>query len=574
MSPSRRPARFTARTLMQPLRVAAGCSEPVGKACARMTSQDAVAAPVIDGGRTRGLLTLDEASRAVRHGLGSVSCGALIVGPVRFVAPTAGPRALHEASRGVCSALLVGSADGELLGVIGRRELDARLESLRRSARPPAWLAGRDLRRILRARLGTSRAEVLREAGRAARGRREAVYLVGGIVRDLLLGSAGKDLDLVVEGDGIGFARALAGRLDGSVTVHGMFGTAVLESSTHGRIDIATARRESYAAPGTLPDVVPGSLLDDMLRRDVTINGMAIRLDGPATGRLRDDLLGVRDLAARTLRIIHMQTFVEDPTRALRVARLATRLGFRLSPETQQAIDLASRHGAFDALSGERLVREFSLLFGEPDPAAAIAVLASVDLLSRLGPGLAWNVSLARSIRRLVTRVRSGVPPGPGADPVLATLMILSAAASPKARSALASRLAIRGRHRERLLAFSAAHRALSRLAAKSAARSRIARACDRLDPTTLLASQAAGGAGLRKAIARYTTQDRVVRPALTADDLMRMGVPRGPHLGRILEALRRARIDGLLADADSERRLVRRLLRRADAPGKRPRSR
>jgi len=568
MSAGRRVTRFTARSLMQPLRATLGCRETVAAACTRMRAHSVTVAPVIEAGRAAGLLALEEAERAVRHGLGAVPCGRLVAGAAAFVAPGAGPKSLHAASRGVCPGLLVRDAEGTLLGVILRASLDARLERLRRSPRPPVWLTGRDVRRVMKARLGRRQVGALRAAGRVARIRKEALYLVGGVVRDLLRGRDGQDLDLVVQGSGIAFARALAARLGGRVTTHDAFGTAVLGAPDVGRIDVATARRERYAAPAALPQVSPGSMLDDMMRRDVTINGMAVRLDGPAWGRLRDDLGGERDLALRTLRVVHLLSLVDDPTRALRIVRLAARLGFALSKETGGALALAASHGAFESLSGERLAREFSLFLDEPDPARAIGGLARADLLRPLGTALGWDRGRARAVGRLVSRGRSARNGDPTPDLPLGTLMILSEGASAKQRIALADRLALRGRNRAWLLAFAACSRDLRRLVASRAAPSRIARVCDRLDPTTLLAARAVGDARLGRAIERYVTQDRHARSALTGEDLMRMGVPRGPALGRMLDALRRARIDGRAADLESERRLVRRMRKRAISRG------
>jgi len=570
-----RHAPFTAAVLMEPLRVTLGGREPVSAARGRMIAHQAAAAPVIAAGDPIGVLSIQDVERAVRHGLGAVPCGALVAGAVRIVPPRAGAGTLYRASRGVCPALLVGGGQGTILGVIARDALDRRLEPLRRGPRAPAWLSGRDVGKTLAARLGRGRMTILRDAGRAGRRRGTAVYLVGGVVRDLLRGGDGKDFDLVVQGDGIALARELGARLGARVTAHAAFGTAVILPAGGGRIDVTSARGEVYDAPAALPRVAGGTILDDLLRRDVTINAIAIRLDGPAPGRLRDDLSGTRDLEAGALQVIHMMSFVEDPTRALRVARLASRLGFRLARDTRRALDLAADRGAFEMLSGTRMLRELSNVFGEPDPAAALAALARMDLLRRIGPGLEWDGTRRRALGRLVKATRSGHPPFGAADPTRAALMILSAGAPSRARALLADRLAIRGRARTSLLAFSRVSSSLGRLAARRpASPSRIARACERADATVLLAAWASGSGRLRAAIDRYLAQDRATRAALTGDDLQRIGIPRGPHIGRILAALRWARIDGSAVDEAAQRRLAKRLGRRIPGGPKNARGR
>jgi len=561
---SARRAPLTASVLMEPLRVTLGAREPLSVARRRMSAHGAVAAPVIAAGRPIGILSSQDVERAARHGLGAVPCGALVAGSVRIVPPRAAARTLYLASRGVCPALLVGGGAGTILGLIARDALDRRLEPLRRAPRAPAWLGGRDVGKTLAARIGRGRMAMLRDAGRAGKRRGTPVYLVGGVVRDLLRGGDGKDFDLVVQGDGIGLARELGARLGARVTAHAAFKTAVILPAGGGRIDVTSARREVYDAPGVLPRVAAGTILDDLLRRDVTLNAMAIRLDGPAPGRLRDDLAGTRDLEAGALQVIHIVSFVEDPTRALRVARLASRLGFRLAHDTRRAVDLAAAHGAFEMLSGTRMLRELSNFFGEPDPAAALATLARMDLLRRIGPGLEWDSTRRRAVARLGEAIRSGHPSFDAADPTRAALMILSAGAPSRTRARLADRLSIRGRARTGLLAFTRVSGSLARLAAgRAASRSRFARACERVDTTILLAAWASGPGGLRAAIDRYLAQDRAARAVLTGDDLQRMGIPRGPHIGRILEALRWARIDGSAVDEAAQRRLAKRLGRR-----------
>src|SRR5678815_386453 len=197
---------------------------------------------------------------------------------------------MKKASVGIAAGLVVGASRGSLQGVVTRHRLE---EAVRRHVprfAPPGWLLGRDLGARMHRTLGADHAGILRKAGGLAGAQGVGLYLAGGVVRDILLGTPSKDIDLVVEADGVMFAEELGEILDARVTRHEMFGTAVIEPAGGGRIDVASARRETYDTVSALPRVTPGTLLEDLLRRDVTINSMAIHLDGARYGRLTDKL--------------------------------------------------------------------------------------------------------------------------------------------------------------------------------------------------------------------------------------------------------------------------------------------
>ncbi len=206
------------------------------------------------------------------------------------------------------------------------------------------------------------------------------VYLVGGLVRDLLLERENRDLDLVVEGDGLGFAARLAEALGGRVREHQAFLTAVVVDAEGFHIDVATARSEFYRAPAALPEVQMSALRQDLFRRDFTINTLAIRLGPEPVPELIDYFGGRNDLKEKTLRVLHSLSFIDDPTRVLRAVRLELRLGFRISAETLRLIEVALAEGVFDHLSGGRLREELQLLLDDP----ALA-LRGIERLGELG---------------------------------------------------------------------------------------------------------------------------------------------------------------------------------------------
>ena len=259
---------------------------------------------------------------------------------------------------------------------------------------------------------------LLREVGRIADQRGLPAYAVGGCVRDWLLGVAETpDLDVAVEGDGIAVARAAGRLLGGTLTVHQQFGTATrrlgrsapggrrsgrwsplprcvagdipsegppatagarVEGSRPRRGDFATCRQETYAKPAAYPKVIPGTLEDDLFRRDFTINAMAVALSPARFGTLVDPFHGARDLRRHAVRILHPRSFLDDPSRILRGIRFVRRFGFRWEPATARAANAALAAGALGWLNPGRLARELDRMRREPDPLACFQELATL----------------------------------------------------------------------------------------------------------------------------------------------------------------------------------------------------
>lgn len=229
------------------------------------------------------------------------------------------------------------------------------------------------------------------------------LYIVGGSVRDLLLGRAIKDFDFTVEGDAGKLAEVILRKYAGKVVFHAKFGTATwtLDESTFKRLhvpllgasafpsslDLISARSETYSQPGALPTVKRSTIADDLRRRDFSINAMALRLDGQYYGDLVDPVGGQADLVHGVLRVLHDRSFMDDPTRMIRIVRYAGRYGFQISPETLGLINEAAR-AVLARLSGERLRHEFDLIFEETNPSAVLHHLAELDLLSPIHASL------------------------------------------------------------------------------------------------------------------------------------------------------------------------------------------
>jgi tRNA nucleotidyltransferase (CCA-adding enzyme) len=349
----------------------------------------------------------------------------------------------------------------------------------------------------------------------------EGVHLVGGAVRDLLLERAPRELDLVVEGD----VDAAAGRLDGEVTAHDRFGTARVRAGDCA-YDLVRARAETYAHPGALPDVRPGTLDEDLRRRDVTVNAIALGLDGALTAV--DGAL--EDLRVERLRVLHDASFVDDPTRVWRVARYAARLGFDVEERTRALA------GAADpaTVSGDRLGAELRLALNEPDPLAALQAVRDLNP-AYLPEGFDPRPrALAAALELLGDKGRAD----------LLTLAACSASMDAGALLAWLDDMGFTAAERDLVAAASRFSTGAPLRAARTNAE--VARAA-RGAPIEAVAL--AGGENAR----RWLAELRDVRLEINGDDLLAAGIPEGPEIGARLQRTLDRKLDGELAGREQE---------------------
>ncbi len=390
----------------------------------------------------------------------------------------------------------------------------------------------------------------------AARTSGAGLYLVGGPVRDLLLGRPLRDLDLIVQGvadEGLGAAAALAARLEDSgarVVEHGRFGT-VNVTSGDASIDLASVRSETYERPGALPTVSPGSLEDDLVRRDFTVNAMALRLSGESSAQ-RLELVSApgaeADLQSQKLLILLPRCFLYAPSRALRAARLAPRLGFTLSRDSRSALRSALRDGAFGGVSGERLRREIQKLFEDAalgtNPARALRALSDWHVLGALEPGLELPRDAVAPLRRLGKYLAEPPWQGPAVRGWVAGLALWLGAVPPAMRRRVLQRFSIRGARAEQIQTFPKL--AGSKLVALAKARGR--GAVDALlgdtDEEIVHALHALAEPLPRRRILRWAAEDRGRRIPVSGRDLIELGLS-GPEVGRVIARIREAFLDG-----------------------------
>lgn len=407
--------------------------------------------------------------------------------------------------------------------------------------------------------------ELLDACAAAANDRGEIACLVGGPVRDLLLQRPVEDIDVMVVGDGMAVAQAVARALGGSLTRHHAFQTARVDLPAGHRLDVATARSETYRRPGQLPQVTSGTLVDDLERRDFTINAMAIELAGEPL--FHDPFDGRADLRDGRVRFLHERSFADDPTRMLRALRFAVRFDYALEERTAHALREGVVGNYLGWLTGDRLRRELAKLLAER-PVEACRSLAATGLLAGIHPQMLVDEPMMAALADQQDLRRCVAAHGEGTAEWTLTLAALAAPLAMQERWQLARRLSLSRNDRRPLIDSGVRwQEALSALREAGDRPSEVARLLDELDPAVIrlgLARAEADGDGARAArLYRYLERDRWIEAQLTGEDLAEAGVDPGPQVGRLLRRLRAARIDGRAQDAADERRLLQEWLHR-----------
>jgi tRNA nucleotidyltransferase (CCA-adding enzyme) len=391
---------------------------------------------------------------------------------------------------------------------------------------------------------------VLRSAARVASQEPDLaseLYLVGGMVRDLVRGEGSVDIDLSVVGDGPGFAAALARELNGNVTKVSEFGTAAISASSLD-IDVATARAETYEHPGALPEVSPSGITEDLARRDFTINAMAIDLSIDGWGELIDPYGGMADLMMKRIKTLHQNSFADDPTRALRAVRYEARLGFKIQPATAKDIQRDCVH--IDAVSPARILADIRYVLGESQRVDALNRAEELGILGCISPAF-----------RIPGRSSQAIGDTPEREPVF-HIALIGARLTKAEATTLIDRIEPPPDWREVLLAGTKYQEIASVLERSDLRPSEIADLLEGFSPLSLEAQLQLAPATRQKAALRSWLEElRFRKPLLTGNDLLEAGVPQGPLVGRLMDELQRATLDRAVGTRDGELSLVKRRL-------------
>ena len=506
---------------------------------------------VVEDGSLVGAVGREDLDKAIAHGLSHAPVKGIMSSRVVSVAAETPLGEVQEALAGSADGRVAVVEDDRLVGVVTRSDV------LRALGEQPA--AEAEVEASLAAELaGLEGLQSAFEAISAVSEPYDGVYLVGGTVRDILLGEPNFDVDVAVEGDAIELARSLADALDGRVRAHRKFGTAVVLYREDERVDVVTARTEFYDAPAALPSVEHATIREDLFRRDFTINAMAVSLKGEDFGRLVDPFGGRRDLEAKTIRILHNLSFIDDPTRIFRAIRYESRYGFRMDDHTQRLARGTIEMGLVGDLSSARLRDELVALLEEGDAGASILRLAELGAGAAIHPHLAADdeaVDLLGRMRRLNEHYGTAVPSWRLAFAVLARHM------PPDEVYAWLRRLKVQRRDLERVAAaVTVGPRILERLRGGSAEPADVVAAADPYAPDAPLFAMALEE---RPELDDYFRRLRNVQLEVSGSDLAELGLGESPEVGEILAELRRRKLNGQLDGRESELAAARELITR-----------
>ncbi|MFC1899430.1 CCA tRNA nucleotidyltransferase [Chloroflexota bacterium] len=374
------------------------------------------------------------------------------------------------------------------------------------------------------------------------------LYLIGGVVRDLLLGESSLDIDIAVEGNAINLAEKLTHISSAKITAHPRFKTATLKWEKW-NIDLTTTRRESYARPGALPEVEPSNLINDFSRRDFTINAMAVSLNFEDHDNLIDLHRGRADLQHKIIRILHGKSFVDDATRIWRTLRYEQRLNFQIDPETLRL--LQRDINMLDTISGDRIRYELECVLEEAQPEKTLCRAGELGVLAKLSPALKGDKWLAEKFgaaRKLIT-------PKPPLGLYFALLCYRMAEAeatqfTDKIRLSKVLARTIMG-----TVKLKNGLQLLENPGIKPSDIYQLLRSY--LPQAVTAASIVCDNPAVQRNIRMFKDKLRYIRPSLTGNDLQNMGFAPGPRMKETLERLHRARLNGEVASKEEEKRLA-----------------
>jgi tRNA nucleotidyltransferase (CCA-adding enzyme) len=566
----RRSGVLTARMVMTEPAKTAGITLTVADVEMVMTKYAINALPLVDRrGRYQGIITREVVQKALYHKLHQTPVREFVQTDIYTAAPATPFREVEHAMIERNQRFVPVIEDQRVAGVITRTDLLHAMHDDRGASRagahadpPPVPEHSRQIRSLMRRHLPDRAWRLLKEAGEAAQAVGVEAFIAGGFVRDLLRERPNLDLDLVVEGDGIAFAKALAREWKAALKTHVRFGTAVLTLADGAKVDVATARTEYYEYPTALPTIERSSIKKDLFRRDFTINALAIRLNPGRFGELLDFYGGQRDLKDKVLRVLHSLSFVEDPTRVFRAVRFEHRFGFTLGKETVSLIKGAVKMDLFHRLSGSRLLAELVLLLSEEEPRHAVTRLAELDLLRFINPQLKrprrWKEVLkpVEDAIEWYTLLYVDRP----FERWVVYLMAMLDHVSPEEADATLARLRVPQRHGEKIRfarrESGALLRRLGRRAAPTAAETYRALAGLSEEVVVFLMAKSPSES-VKRAVSAYVTTWRHLKPAVGGDDLKALGIKPGPVYKRILDRLLDARLNGDVRTESEERALA-----------------
>lgn len=516
---------------------------------------------VTEGEQIAGVISRRDIDQARHHKLSHAPVQGFMSRPVITVKPDTGLSDIQRIMvKEDIGRLPIVDESGQLIGLVTRREVMNTLYGQPGDRGTTEMSSAPEQRRVqLRERilgLDLPTQWLFEQIGIIAAQSNMVAYAVGGCVRDLILGRQNIDLDFVIEGSAIDLAQALEMAFPARFSVvakHDRFQTATLEfnADTCREVDLSTARLEFYEFPAALPMVEASSLRQDLFRRDFTINALAICLNPGRFGDLIDYFGGLKDLEERKLRILHLFSFIEDPTRLIRAARFAARLGFTLEARTAEQAERAVGIGIFDDLGGFRMRTELKLILESPHRMKALELLGQLGgCLRYLDSRLAWGPRQ----RLLLTRAERLLRLYPVEEEWVVFLGLLLSQLEPASRNVVMDRLHLSNDQKAHIaggLELPGHFKDVQVEVPRSQVYSILHGHSDQ--SLAIAATLAKPGSPWRRMIRLYLEELRHVSIITTGADLIRLGFPQGPEIGRVLNSLARAKLDGEVVSLQEE---------------------
>ncbi len=524
--------------------------------------------PVAKNGKAVGILSRKEILQGIKHGLTNEPISLLMQVEMETVSPDTPFRVAEDIMISYNQKLLPVEEKGKLIGVVTRTDLLRLMheESARRSTYEEGTKARLGLSRtrsvtdILRSELPPAYYNYLKEISVVTANEGMSIFLVGGFVRDLLMGRPGKDMDMVVEGDATVVAAIYAKEKGAKLVLHDKYKTATVTMLSGDKIDFATARTEYYCTPGAAPSVESSSLRNDLTRRDFTINAMAIRIDGDNFGQLVDFFGGQRDILDKKIRVLHSLSFVDDPTRIFRALRFAGRFGFTLGSHAERLMKHAESVGLISRIHGGKLFIELKYILMEPHYMAVLQLLKKYNLLGFIAPALSINDSRQKQFA-LLDELWGRCSPRMAKNTQLwhVRYVLLVNDYVPKDFIGVLEKL-----HTENTVAKKIMNiYNLSRFAAKKLKSmknpkpSQIYELLKKLNDEELLMLGVHLGEKRVDVLIKYIEEYGNTRTMLNGNDLENMGIPPSEEMGTILKELLYAKIDGIVVTRGQEEEYV-----------------
>lgn len=547
----------------------------IKEAEAMMTRYGINVLPVLKEGRYVGLISREVVEKALFHGFGKSRTMEFSTTDAITVSQNAPIRKIETLMIEQNQRFMPVVEDGKIIGAITRTDLLRSLyeEFLRRSriektATKEKPSVGRSLSSWLKERFPSEIYNFLKLSGEVAEEFGFSAYLVGGSVRDLLRSEENLDIDIVIEGDGISFAKALGERLHAKVRSHQRFNTAQVITEKI-KLDVATARTEYYESPAALPKVETSSMKKDLYRRDFTINTLAIKLNPKDFGLLIDFFGGQRDLREKAIRVLHNLSFIEDPTRAFRAVRFSERFGFKISKHTENLMKVAIKMNLFEKLSGPRLYEELLLALNETEPVKTLKRLSDYGLLKVIYPNLIFNEELESTLKSMHETLSwfNLLFLEEKTDRGVLYLMALFSGLKDEEVRAVIERLSPSLKVRDMIInGMSQARDLMRKLPLDDPVE--IYHHLHKLSLETVLFSMALSkDRQKQKVVSQYLTELRKVKTILKGDDLKNMGIQPGPLYSKILTMLLEERLRGHLKSREDEEKFVRTVAMRDGVP-------